>query len=509
MPWFYIRPLLCRKKEAENMVKRASAFRKIAGLIVPVLFLLAGCETQKSLTRARIKSVENGLLRAVYIKGLKPERLRLEDRMQFYQVPGVSLAVIDNHAVEWARAYGVSDVQTHQLVTPDTLFQGGAFSQAVAAAVTLHLVEKGRLDLEGDIHQWLRSWKLPTPSHPAEKFMTLRQLLTHSAGLAAQVFDGYSQTETLPGLEQVLSGEKPAKNVLVWGESPPGSRARYSESNYVVLEQLLSDVENKPFSDIAQEFVFGPLGMKQSTFEVLPPSAAPERAAFGHLRDGKPVDGGWHNYPGAAAKGLWTTPSDFAAFVVELLQAGLEKSSKVLSPAAARSLLSPQVGNYTFGFSVDGRGDEINFSIRGKTDGFSCFAVLYPARGQGAVIMTNSENGAILIEEMLRALSAAYEWPHFKPEEKALYRLDPSIYQQYIGRYQVNPNYILRVSQDDFNLIIQPTGQAPTKFYVEGETLFFSIDPFIRIQFRKDKQGNVDSLVLWQQDFELTAKKIE
>ena len=112
-------------------------------------------------------------------------------------------------------------------------------------------------------------------------------------------------------------------------------------------------------------------------------------------------------------------------------------------------------------------------------------------------------------EEILRALSAAYEWQHFKHQEKPLYRLDPSVIRQYVGRYEVKPDYVLNVALEDYYLVVQPTGQALTKFYVEGETLFFSIDPFIRIQFLKDRQGRVTSLVLWQQDFELTAKKIQ
>jgi hypothetical protein len=122
--------------------------------------------------------------------------------------------------------------------------------------------------------------------------------------------------------------------------------------------------------------------------------------------------------------------------------------------------------------------------------------------------MTNSDNGPVLIDEILRAVSAAYDWPDYKAEEKPYYRLDPSLYHQYVGRYQITPDYVLDVAFEDYYLVIRPTGQAPTKFYVESETLFFSVDPFIRIQFRKDDRGRVDRLVLWQQDFEQQGTKI-
>lgn len=491
------------------MLKRLTSKEKIAGLTILLALLLTGCNTQKSLTRKRIKSTEGGLLRGVFIKGQKPEKLSLEERMQFYKVPGLSLAVIDKKGIEWSKAYGVADVQTHELVTSDLPFQGGAFGQAIAAAVALYLVEKGTLDLDADVAAYLRTWMFPPPAPGSKNKITLRQLLTHSSGLSDRIFEGYSGQEPFPSLQQVLSGEKPAKNAPVWTDFKPGSRPHASESGYIVLEQVLTDVENKPFAAVAKEIVFAPLGMTNSTFEELRPSGGPAKTASGHLRDGRLIEGGWRLYPGTAAKGLWTTPSDFAVFFLELLKAATDTSSKVLAPATARAMLSPQKESFAFGFSVEGAVDDINFNIRGKTDGFVCYAIFYPVRGQGAVIMTNSDNGMLLVEEILRALSAAYEWPHFKPQEKPLYRLDPSIVRQYVGRYEVNPDYVLNVAYQDYYLVVQPTGQALTKFYVEGETLFFSIDPFIRIQFLKDNQGSVTGLVLWQQDFELTAKKIQ
>ncbi len=122
--------------------------------------------------------------------------------------------------------------------------------------------------------------------------------------------------------------------------------------------------------------------------------------------------------------------------------------------------------------------------------------------------MTNSDNGALLTDEILRALSAVYEWPDFKAEERTVRRLDPSLYPQFAGRYQVTPEYFLDVAVEDYYLVIRPTGQAPTKFYVENQTFFFSVDPFIRIQFLRDGQGRVTGLVLWQEDFKQEARKI-
>lgn len=502
----------------KNMIKKGKMNRRgfghqlqAAGLIFLFCLLAAAftaCETQKSITRKRIKSTEKGLLRAVYFKGQKPEKMPLASRMQFYRVPGVSIAFLDKYKIEWAKAYGRLDAQRPDLLMTDSLFQAGAFSQPVAAATALHFVEKGRLSLDEDLSIRLHSWKFPEERPAAKNAITLRGLLSHSSGLSSQVFPGYSQKDTLPSLKNILDGEKPANSLPIFHDFNPNSGFRYSESGYVLVQQLLLDLENRPFPEITKEIIFDPLGMKNSTFELPLPSGLSQRTVSGHLREGKPIEGRWNNYPEMAAKGLWTTPSDYAAFILEIVQAAMGNSTKIISSETARAMLTPQANIQGFGFSIEGRGDDLIFYLRGRTQGFSSYMIFYPAKGQGTVVMTNSDNGSFLIEELLRSLSATYEWPHFKPKEKQLFRLAPAIYEQYVGRYEVNPDYILDVSYEDYYLVIRPTGQVPTKFYVESETIFFSIDPYIRIQFRRDEQGKVSELVLWQQDFQQAAKKI-
>jgi len=488
--------------------------KRSIGLFVLFSLFLTGCSAQKAMTQKRIKTVEKGLMRAVYLKGLKPEKLKLSERMQSYKVPGVSIAAIDKNKLEWARAYGVKDIQNREPLTTGMLFQGGAFSQMMTAAAAVCLAERGKLDLDGDIRAKLRSWILPTllPGYDGGgDRITPKAVLTHSAGLSDQVFAGYAQNEPLPALKQIINGVKPASNRPVWvpGWKSSATRNVYSEPGYVVLEQLLIDQAAKPFSAFMKETVLDPLASKNSTFELPLPDDLKLRAAAGHVREGQPVAGLWNNYPEAAAKGLWTTPSDFATFLVDLLQAASGNTEKLLSPETARYMLSRQVESYGFGFLVEGTGDDINFTLRGKTHGFACFMTLYPALAQGAVIMTNSDNGFMLIQEILCALAEAYEWPHGKPEEKPVLRLDPATYQQYVGRYEVNQNYFLDVAMEDYYLIIRPTGQPPMKFYAEGQTLFYCPDPYVRVQFIRKKLGAFDSLIIWQQDFELEAKKIQ
>ncbi len=472
------------------------------------LILLLACETKSSLQRAKIREVENGLLRAVYFKGEKLEKLKLEERMVFYRVPGLSLAMIDQDSISWVKAYGYCDQKDDGQVTPETVFQAGAFSQPVAAALALSLVEEGKLGLDVDINNYLKAWKVPlteaTLGHP----VTLRHLLLHRAGFSNWVFPGYGKDEPFPTLLQVLKGEKPAVNTPLVPLDPPGSVIRTSESGYVVLQQLLEEVSQQPFAELAEQRIFRPIGLKNTAFSADVPAELKHKVASGHQRDGSVYPERWRRYPELAAKGLWTTPSEMAVFLTELMAAARGEEGKLLSAAAARAMLTAQAASRGFGLYVEGSGDDLYFHCQGRTAGFACALLVFPGKRQGVVVMTNSDNGQVLIDEIIRSVAAAYKWPHFKPVERPLYRLDPSIYQRYVGRYEITPDYVLDVKFEDYYLVIQPTGQAPTKFFVESETVFFSVDPFIRIQFRRDERGNVTHLVLWQQDFEQTARKI-
>jgi len=429
----------------------------ILGIAILAL-MMAGCETrQESLTKSRIRKVEKGLLRAIYLKGQRPEKLGLEARMQFYRVPGAGIAMMDRNGLEWTRSYGVQDAHSREPVTENTMFQAGELGRPLAVAAALELVDKGLLDLDGDLKPRLHDPEPPRAGLGAKAEITLREILTGGTDSA-------------------------------------------------LLKTLLEDVTSSPFPTLMNEKVLAPLGMKDSTFKTPLPDSMKIFAASGHGRDGRPVEGKWADY--SAPDSLWTTPSDVLSFASDLLKTAMGKGGKVLSAGQARAMLTPQSGNRGFGFIIDGTGIDIRFHLQGRTRGFTCSLDIYPYKGQGAVIMTNSENGFLLSEEILRAASAVYEWPDFEPNERPLFRLDPSIYRQYVGRYEVSADYVLDVTYEDYYLVIRPTGQAPTRFYVESQTFFFSVDPYVRIQFLSDEKGRVTGLILWQQDFKQEAKKV-
>ncbi|MFQ5793467.1 MAG: serine hydrolase domain-containing protein [Candidatus Bipolaricaulia bacterium] len=373
----------------------------------------------------RIRRIENGLTPATGLWGQVVESLKLTDRMDYsYKVPGVSMAVIHNYRIEWARGYGVLEAGRPDLITLETLFQAASISKPVVAMAALRLVEEGKLDLDEDVNKFLVSWKVPGNASWQSR-VTLRHLLSHTAGLTVHGFSGYPRAHELPTLFQILDGKEPANSPAVEVSAIPGAQFRYSGGGYCVIQQLLIDVTGKPFPEIMQELVLDPLGMEHSTYEQPLPESRSGSAATGHRWDGEPVDGQWHVYPEMAAAGLWTTPSDLARFTIELQRSKVGQSNNVLSGDMVNQMLTPQfedsigLGVFQFkdsiglGLFLESKGESSYFEHSGANAGFCCKLVTFIDCGLGAIVMTSSDNGSPLIEEILQAIAREYRWPGY------------------------------------------------------------------------------------------------
>src|SRR5690606_17154585 len=158
------------------------------------------------------------------------------------------------------------------------------------------------------VNDQLTSWRLPANEHTAAQPVTLRHLLTHSAGTTVHGFRGYARGEEVPTLVQLLDGVKPANSAPVRVDIPVGSRWRYSGGGISIAQLVVEDETQKPFAQAARELVLQPFGMGNSTYVQPLPAALRDKAATGHRASGEPVAGNWHTYPEQAAAGLWTTP---------------------------------------------------------------------------------------------------------------------------------------------------------------------------------------------------------
>lgn len=352
------------------------------------------------------------------------------------RIPGISLAIIDGGKIVKARAYGVVAAGTNQPVTTDTLFQAGSISKPVTALAALHLVEAGQLSLDVDVNTLLKTWHVPVNEFTREHKVTVRRLLTHTAGLTVHGFPGYAVTAPMPTLLQVLDGEKPANTPPIRVDLVPGTQSRYSGGGYTVLQQLMLDLTSQPFPELMRTTVLAPLGMNASTFEQPLPSDRMALAATGHYSTGKGVRGQWHIYPEMAAAGLWTTPSDLARYAIgveDMLHGRM--TQPVISPSLTRQMLTPQPPGSGLGWGLAGAGPTLRFSHGGRDEGFDAVVIAYAETGQGAAIMINLNDDTGAVDEIVRAIVAEYRWPNFPKASLFGRRTQEFVAKALAGRY--------------------------------------------------------------------------
>ena len=329
---------------------------------------------------ARIAKVEIGLLRPVTIKGEPAAPMKLGDRMAFYKVPGVSIAVINHGQIEWVRGYGFANVAEKRPVTPETRFQAASISKSVAATAVLHFVEAGKIDLDREVNGYLKSWKVPDNDFTKDQKVTLRRILSHNAGLTVHGFPGYEAGKPVPTLVQVLNGEKPSNTDPIRVDFVPGSKWRYSGGGYTVMQQMLIDVLGEPFPEMMRQTVLDEFGMQDSAYSQPLRADWQAFAATAYRADGRPVGGKYHTYPELAAAGLWTTPRDLARFAIGIQRALAGNSNSVISQKAAEQMLTRQIENDGLGVFLNGSGQALRFAHGGANEGFQCMLIAYSNR---------------------------------------------------------------------------------------------------------------------------------
>ena len=331
--------------------------------------------------------------------------LTLSEAMDTLNIPSVSLALIDQDRVAFARAYGAG-------ATPEMLYQAASLSKFVAAVGAMRLVDKKRLDLDEDVNARLTSWKVPITGFDEGHPVTVRGLLSMTAGIGVPGFLGYAVGAPLPNLTQILYGAPPANSPPVTVIAQPGSAYRYSGGSYEIAEALMEDAMKAPFADLMDKLVLKPAGMGHSTFAQPLPRGREAEAVTGHEANGKELPGGWHVFPEHAAAGLWSTPTDLANLLLLIGRAWRGESRLFLQPETVREMFTPQnAGPYGLGAAIGDAGGALAVMKRGQNVGYQAYLILLPGEGQGMVVMTNSDNGSILADALIRRAAELYGWP--------------------------------------------------------------------------------------------------
>jgi CubicO group peptidase (beta-lactamase class C family) len=364
----------------------------------------------------RITRIEQGLLPTVRVKGRSYAPSTLAERMRQHRYLPSALRSSTMAGSNGRKAYGLADVEASRSATTATLFRAASISKPVAVTAALQLVQEGKLSLDEDVNLKLRSWKVPANDFTAKKPVTLRGIVSHTAGLTVHGFPGYAANAAVPTVVQVLNGESPANTRPVRVDVEPGTIWRYAGGGITAMQLLLTDVTGKPFPQLMRERVLDRIGMTASTYEQPLPAERAVQAATGYRTGGKPIVV-TSTYPEMAAAGLWTTPTDLGKWMIEVQRAFGGESEKMISRRTAELMLTPVLGGWGLGPTLWGSGDTLRFGHGGANEGFRAQVMGFAKRGQGAVLMTNSDNGGPLIQEVLAAIFEEYGWSGYGARE--------------------------------------------------------------------------------------------
>lgn len=473
---------------------------------------LAGCagdaEAPPTATgvAAEIARIESGLLPPVPVEG--ESGWTLADRMVRWNVEGVSVAVIRDGEIRWARAWGLADREGSKPATTETLFQAGSISKPVAAAAVLRLVEEGKLALDEPVNTYLTSWRLPDNDLTQQEPVTIRRLMSHTAGTTVHGFPGYAAWEDVPTVPQVLDGASPANTAPVRVDLLPGSRVRYSGGGTTITQLAMSDVTGEGFPALLRRLVLQPAGMTLSTYENPLPASRLAEAAAGYRRSGAAVPGKRHTYPEMAAAGLWTTASDLARFAIAIQKSLRGAAGGILEQETARAMVTPVREAAGLGFFMQNLSGPVYFGHNGADEGFQAMLVASRDGGYGAAVMVNSDNGVALAQEILRAIAQEYGWEGYVDPPVTAVDLTDDQLEEYTGRFAIGPHQVATLYVRDGGLWVHPTLDETARMIPLGDDRFLYESRGWTLRIPRDAAGTATGIEAVEAPFDATFPRI-
>ncbi|MCC6243863.1 MAG: serine hydrolase [Gemmatimonadaceae bacterium] len=415
-------------------------------------------------------------------------------RLRAHRVPGMSVAVVRDGRLVWARAYGVRDARTGAPLSPTTMLQAGSISKPLASLVALRLVDDGRVTLDGDVNQWLRRWRVPRNAFTTQQPVSLRRLLTHTAGVTVRGFDGYVPGQPVPSLQQILDGRTPANSPPIRVDTTPGAINRYSGGGFMIAQAVMEDVTGVTFDRLADSLLLSPLHLTRTTYRRVIDTTNAGDVASGHASDGARIPGKWRVLPEMAAASLWSTPTELATVMIAMQRAAKGQQAAALSPAVVQPMMRLHGTNQGIGIGLKGD-TPFRFSHAGSNDGFQAQFIGYLDRDDGIVVMTNGDNGTDLAMEYIRAVAREFGWDDLAPRVRTPIVLTRAQRQALVGQYQLGPNWTIDVRLQHDTLVAGPTGRRLLPLLAEdSSTLFFTAVEGVLLDVLTRQDGLVESI---------------
>ncbi|WP_445386433.1 serine hydrolase domain-containing protein [Robiginitalea sp. IMCC44478] len=475
------------------------------GLTLFGLMLLGSCSNNKQAEINQKKEMAlNGLIQQDSIK------LSVEEVMKNKGLTGLSVAVFEDYEIIWQEAWGVKDANIEDSVDVETAFSTASISKGVTATLLAILEAKGLIDLKAPVSRYLKRWQIPSNDFTKDTPITMEHLLSHTAGTTQQGFADFYEGDTIPTLTESLQGKLPRYDEEISVVFKPGSNWQYSGGGYVIAQMALEDHMGRQLADLADEYLFTPLGMKHSTMKQPNEEGFLQNVAKAHDENGNVIRTGIPITPQVAPSGLWSTPHDMALFMIEMQKALAERDTEVISPQVARRVTkivtTKTIGGWSLGWErMQGFGNREWFSHGGANTGTGGYVYGTMEGGNGIAFFGNGPNNVRmpLLDQFRNSIIKSHGW--YKPLEIEEQKPIPeSVLQEVTGRYKhVQYDAEIQVSEENGKLIINPFfGGIPAELHYLGETKF-AVEEFpSNLVFEENPEDNKYYIALERRGFQ-------
>ena len=320
------------------------------------------------------------------------ERLGLELTKK-ENVPGLAVAVIRNGKIAWIQCIGYADAATKKPVTKQTIFNVGSVSKVVSAWGFMQLTEKGLVNLDAPVNQSLTRWTIPQSSYNLSK-VTLRRILSHTAGLSVHGYGGAEQGTKLLSLEESLEGKTKRNGESVRLISEPGTKWKYSGGGYTLAQLLLEENTKENFAAYMKKHVFKPLGLIHTNYDWTEEMMSNSATAYDTI--GSPIKN--RIFTEQAAAGLQTTILDLAHFAELSITKNPSQLNKVLGPETIQLMEQPvppfsNEGESGLGYRFMNYEGFRTIGHTGENEGWSAAMFMHLPTKSGIIMLCNGSNG--------------------------------------------------------------------------------------------------------------------
>lgn len=432
------------------------------------------------------KQLEQGIRKQIKFAGEEEKLASIAEKLVSYQIPALSLALINKGQLEWTAVYTNPNFANEKDLNCTSIFQAASLSKPVTFMAAWRMQAVGVIDFDENIQHYLHHYILPEGRQTDEHPVTFRNIFSHTSGISSGGYEGYDQSFEMPTDEAILSGAEGVHTPAIEVVSTPDEVLAYSGGAYTLAELALQDHLGESFATLMKTWILNPLHMNHSEFtQPLQPTDS-QSVANAYTQNGQMVSGGWHNYPQQAAAGLWTTAHDLAKFMIEIYNAYHGKST-VFTRQDMETILSHEREGLVFGFIINHDGDEITLTHYGGNTGYRSGMTINLESGKGLVYLTNSDNGVSLGNELLMSAAQVYGWPHFRQEVVQRKTVGSAVLKELAGNYLWNEQIALSITNDENaeQLTLHfPNGDAYEMVAIEGDELqFINENTGVRISF--------------------------